>query len=67
MQMTVSVIAMQVKVSSNNFIFLSMAPTLCKIDRKTFKSNISGFDFTTFVNILPELKYSKLRNYIHIN
>ena len=66
-QVTVSVIAMQVKFSSNSFIFLSPTITFCKIDRKTFESDISGFHFTTFVNILPELRYFKGRSYIQIS
>ena len=30
--------------------------------RKTFKGIISGFRFTTFVNILPKLRYFEGRN-----
>ena len=56
MQVTVSVIVMSMKVSSNKFIFLSLTPTVCKIYRKPIKSNISGFHFNTFVNILPGLR-----------
>ena len=63
---TVPVKAMQVRVSSNSFIFLSLTPMFCKIDHKTFKSNTSGLHFTTFENILPELRYFKGRNYIQI-
>ena len=40
-----------------------MTPTFPKIDRKLFKGIISGFHFTTFVNILPKLRYFKGRNY----
>ena len=62
-QVSVSVISVYVTLSSNNFIFLSLTGTH-KIDRKTFKGIISGLHFTTFVNILPKLRYFQGRNYI---
>ena len=37
-----------------------MTPTFHKIDRKKFKGIISGLHFTTFVNILPKLRYFEL-------
>ena len=37
-----------------------------KIDQKTSKSVISGLHFTTFVNILPKLRYFEGRNDIQI-
>ena len=64
MQVTVSVIAMKVALSSNSFIFLSVTPTFHKIDRKTFEGIISVFHFTTFLNILSKLRYFEGRNYI---
>ena len=63
MQVTVSIIAMHVTVSSNNFPF-SKGHTFDKIDQKTIKGLISGLHFTTFVNILPKLRYFEGRNYI---
>ena len=63
---------MQVKLSSNSFIFLSLTgtmmlrPTFHKIDKKTFKDIILGLHFNTFVNILPKLRYFKGRNYIQL-
>ena len=53
-------------VSSNNFIFLSLTVSFHKIDQKAFKSVISGLHFTTFVNILPKLRYFEGRNDIEI-
>ena len=47
-------------VSSNNFIFLSMTPSFHKIDHRTFNGIISGLLFTTFVNILPKLRYFRV-------
>ena len=38
-----------------------------KIDRKTFKGIISDLHFTTFVDILPKLRYFKGRNHIQIS
>ena len=57
---------MHMTVSSNNFIFRSLTASLHKIDQKTFKSVISGLHFTTFVNILPKLRYFASRNDIQI-
>ena len=37
-----------------------------KIDQKTFKGIIWGLHLTTFVNILPKLRYFEDRNYIQI-
>ena len=62
--LTLSFAAIQVRVSSNNFIFLSL--TFHKVDQKIFKCIISGLHFTTFVNILPKLRYFEGRNYIEI-
>ena len=36
-------------------------------DRKTFKGILSGLHFTTFVNILPKLRYFEGINYIQLN
>ena len=66
MQVTGSVIAMYVTISSKNLIFLSLTPTFHRIERKTFKGITSGLHFTTFVNILPKLGYFEDRNYIEI-
>ena len=52
MHVTVSVVAMYVTVSSSNFIFLCLTPTF------------HSLHFTTFVNILPKLRYFVGRNYI---
>ena len=52
---------MQVILSSNNFIFLSLTLNFHKTDRKTFKGIISDLHFTTFGNILPESRYFELR------
>ena len=41
-----------------------MIPIFHKIDKKTFKGIMSSFHFTTFVNILPKLRYFVGRNYI---
>ena len=41
-------------------------PLFIKLTRKHFKGIISGLHFTTFVNILPKLKYFEGRNYIQI-
>ena len=57
---------MQVTVSSNNFIFPCLTASFHKIDLKTFKGIISGLHLTTFVNILPKLRYLEGRNYIQI-
>ena len=57
MQVAVSVVAMYVKVSRSNFIFLSQTDR-----QKTFKGIISSLHFTTFVNILPKLRYFEGRN-----
>ena len=68
MLVAVSAVAMYVTVSSSNFIFLSqLTPTFHKIDKKTFKGIISCLHFTTFVNILPKLRYFVGRNYIQIS
>ena len=40
-----------------------MTASFHKIDQKTFKGIISGLHFTTFVNILPKLRYFEGRNY----
>ena len=54
-------------VTSSNFIFRSLTDSLFhKIDQKTFKSVISGLHFTTFLNILPKLRYFEGRNDIKI-
>ena len=55
MYVTVSVVAMNVTVSSSNFIFLCLTPTF------------HSLHFTTFVNILPKLRYFEGRNYISIS
>ena len=60
---TVSVVAMYVSVLSSNFIFLSLVATFHKIDKK-IKGIISSLHFTTFINILPKLRYFVGRNYI---
>ena len=39
-----------------------MAASFHKIDQKTFKGIMSGLHFTTFVNILPKLRYYEARN-----
>ena len=59
---TVSVVAMYVSVLSSNFIFLSLVPTFHKIDKKI--KGISSLHFTTFINVLPKLRYFVGRNYI---
>ena len=67
MQVTVPVVAMQVTLSSNSFVFLSLTgTTFHKLDRKTFKVIVSGWHFTTFVNIFPKLRYFEGRNYLTI-
>ena len=43
-----------------------MTASFCKTDQKTFKGIISGLHFTTFVNILPKLRYFEGRNDIQI-
>ena len=43
-----------------------MAASFHKIDQKTFKGIISGLHFTTFVNILPKLRYFEGRNDMQI-
>ena len=43
-----------------------MAASFHKIDQKTFKGIISGLHFTTFVNILPKLRYFEGKNDIQI-
>ena len=61
------VLAMEVVVSSSNFIFLSLTDTrFSKIDLKTFEGIILGLHFTTFVNILPKLRHVESRYYIQI-
>ena len=67
MQVTVSVEAIYMTVSSNNFIFFSLTPTFHKIDQKTFTWIVSDFHFTTFVNILSKLRYFVDRNCIQID
>ena len=62
MQVIVSVIAMQVTLSSNNLIFLSLTPAFHKINRKTFKDIIPALRFTTFVNIAPKIRYFEDKN-----
>ena len=52
MQVTVSVVATYVAVSSSNFIFLCLTPTF------------HGLHFTTFVNIFAKLRYFVGTNYI---
>ena len=55
--------------SSKISIFLSLTgthPLFKKLNRKTFKGIISGLHLTTFVNILPKLRYFEGRNYIQI-
>ena len=37
-----------------------MTASFCKTDQKTFKGIISGLHFTTFVNILPKLRYLRV-------
>ena len=69
-QVAVSAVAIDVTVSSSNFVFLSLelTPTFHKIDWKTFK-DISSLPLTTFVNfvnILSKLRYFLCRNYIQI-
>ena len=66
MQVTVSVKPKKVTVSNNNFIFLSLTTCFHKIDQKIFKGIISGLYFTTFVNILPQLRYLEGRNCMQI-
>ena len=63
-QVTVSVVAIYVTVSSSNLIFFSLTPTFLKIYKKMFKDIISSLHFTTFVNILPKLRYFVGGNYI---
>ena len=58
-QVSLSFIAMQVTVSSKNFIFLSLADSLFS------KRHYIRF-FTTFLNILPKLIYFEGKNYIQI-
>ena len=67
-QVAVSVVAIDVTVSSSNFVFLSLelTPTFHKIDWKTFKDIISSLHLTTFVNILSRLRYFLCRNYVQI-
>ena len=43
-----------------------MKASLHKIDQKTFTGIILGLHFTTFVNILPKLRYFEGRNDIQI-
>ena len=66
-QVTVSVKAMQVTVSGNNFVFYSLTLTFHKTGWKTFKAIISGLHVTIFVNILPKSRYCEGRNYIYTN
>ena len=49
-----------------SYSFLLQTYSFHKIDQKTFKGIMSGLYLTTFVNILPKLRYSEGRNYIQI-
>ena len=49
-----------------SYSVLYLTVSLHKIDQKTFKSIISSLHFTTFVNILPKLRYFEGRNDIQI-
>ena len=70
MQVTVFVVAIYVKVSSSNFIFLSLTDThfFIKLTRKHQKAEgiTSNLHFTTLVNILPKLRYFEVRIYIKV-
>ena len=67
--MTVSIVITQVTlsfivtVSSNNFKFLSLTDSLFSLN---WSENMPGLDFTTFVNILPKLRYFECKNGIQI-
>ena len=68
MWVTIFIAIMQVEVSvAIKEVAFSAVTYVCKIDCKTFESNMSGLYFTTFVNILPELTYFNRRNYIKIS
>ena len=56
------------KVSSSNFIFLSLTHTFDQINKKKkhLKGILSVVHFNTFLNILPTLRYFEGRNYIQI-
>ena len=56
---TVSVVKCRL-LSSNNVLFLSLTLIFHKIDKKTFKGILSGLHFTTFLNILPKLRYFRV-------
>ena len=43
-----------------------MTASFHKIDQKTFKGIISGLHFSTFLNILPKLRYFEGKNDIQI-
>ena len=49
-----------------SYSFLSLTASFHKIDQKTFKDIISVLHLTTFVNILPKLRYFEGRNFIQI-
>ena len=67
MQVVVSFVAMYVTASSSKFIFLSLTDIdFHKIGQKTFKGIISSLHFTTFVNVLPKLRYFVVRIYTQI-
>ena len=48
-----------------SYSFLKLTASFHKNDQKTFQG-ISGLHLTTFVNILPKLRYYEGRNYIQI-
>ena len=59
MQVTVSVIAMYMTVSSKNFIFLSLTTTFHKIDPKTFNPILVGGGGGGGLKITPQEKNVK--------
>ena len=63
--MTVSVRNMQLTLSMA-ITQVTTSASLHEIEQKTFKSVITGLHFTTFVNILPKLRYFEGRNDIQI-
>ena len=49
-----------------SYSFLYLTASFHKLDQKTFREIMSGWHFTTFINILPKLRYFESRNYIQI-
>ena len=72
MQMGVYVAIMQVIFSAVHYAHDCVScnyacESFHKVDQKTFKCFILGLHFTTFVHILPKLRYFEGRNYMQID